>query len=220
MWRAFVWAVLAVGAGFALCLGTARRLGGEAGLCGRAGRNLLFWGLCVGNGLLAGGLCAVRGESEAWVPAALGFAGGGLIFACLTDVRSGMVYDFVWWLVLGTAVFLLCHRPEEWRPVWGQLAVFLILQRFWFVRFYGRADVYAFCACGVIESAFGMGLREYLIQMAEAFFLLAAVQGARRNIGPDGNLKRPVPFLPYIVCSFWLVLCTFWETRIDFWFGK
>lgn len=90
--------------------------------------------------------------------------------------------------------------------MWGQFICFLFLQRFLFDRFYGRADVYAFCACGLLESVFGIGLLGYLLHMAGAFLLLAVVQGVKRNIGTNGNLKRAVPFLPYIVFSFWIVL--------------
>jgi len=34
--------------------------------------------------------------------------------------------------------------------------------------------------------------------------LLAAVQFCRRNVTPDGKLRVPKPFIPYIVVTFWV----------------
>ena len=74
---------------------------------------------------------------------------------------------------------------------------------------YGRADCYAFCVCAMAETACGMGFAEYLFHMLIAFGILAMVQFARRNIDTKGNLKHPVPFIPYIAAAFVLVLLFF-----------
>ncbi|MGN0401883.1 MAG: hypothetical protein ACI4HQ_06430 [Acetatifactor sp.] len=136
-----------------------------------------------------------------------GIIGGCFTFACVMDYRTRTVYNFVWWISGAAALVLLFQRrpgpdPEQWI----ELAVFLGLQLFLFSTMYGRADCYAFCVCGIAEAAAGMGLKGYLIHMLLSFFLLALVQGMRRNIAETGNLKYPVPFLPYITLAFWTLL--------------
>lgn len=191
---------------FVLCLAAARRLDEEENPRSQPGQRAFWMLLCVGNSFPIV-LLLVRTQ---WMTerdvVLLGAAAGGLLFACLTDTQCCKVYDFVWWLVLMSGVLLMYPEPRCWPFVWGQFVCFLFLQNFLFSWFYGRADVYAFCTCGLLESVFGMGILGELLHMAGAFLLLAIVQGLRNNIGADGNLKRPVPFLPYIVLSFWITL--------------
>lgn len=130
-----------------------------------------------------------------------------LLFACITDCKTCQVYNFTWWFS-GTAALLLLvtgEKPVSLENIAG-LGLFLILQLKFFSKMYGRADCYAFCVCAAAETAAGMGLAEYLLHMLAAFFLLSVVQGARRNIAGNGNLKHPVPFLPYITLAFWALL--------------
>lgn len=130
-----------------------------------------------------------------------------LLFACVTDCRTCRVYNFTWW-ISGTAAILLlmsgknCLSMED---VVG-LGLFVFLQMRFFSEMYGKADCYAFCVCALAEAAAGMGLWEYLVHMLGAFCLLAVVQAFCRNIDKRGNLKRPVPFLPYITLAFWALL--------------
>ncbi len=88
--------------------------------------------------------------------------------------------------------------------------VYLGLQLLLAGRIYGRADGYAFCACALTEALLGISAVGFLLHMLFAYCLLFAVQLARRNINGRGNLRRPVPFLPYITAAFWMtaVLCT------------
>lgn len=198
---------------FVLCLAAARRLDEEENLRLHPGQKAFWMLLCVGNSFpIVLLLVRIRWMTERDV-VLLGAAAGGLLFACLTDTQHCKVYDFVWWLELMLGVLLMCQEPRCWPFVWGQFVCFLFLQNFLFERFYGRADVYAFCTCGLLESVFGMGILGELLHMAGAFVLLAIVQGLRHNIGADGNLKRPVPFLPYIVLSFWITLSCFFLKR-------
>lgn len=201
-----LYALLSESAVFVLCLVAAHRLDCEVDLCLRGGQKAFWMFLCVGNSFLIVLLLAWTQGMTKGDTVLLGVTAGGLLFACLTDVRYCKVYDFVWWMELTAGVLLLYSQPVQWPFVWGQFVCFLFLQNCLFGRFYGRADVYAFCACGLLESVFGIGLLGYLLHMAGAFLLLTVVQGLRHNIGADGNLKRPVAFLPYIVLSFWLTL--------------
>ena len=87
------------------------------------------------------------------------------------------------------------------------LLFFICLQQFLFSRMYGRADCHAFSVCALHLASLGVGLRGYLEQMLLAFLFLAIFQFFRKNIADNGNLKRPVPFLPYITLAFFLVVC-------------
>lgn len=209
IWICFLCAALSEGVTFVLCLEIARRLDREENLRLRTGQTVFWALLCVVNALLVALLGRSQEEIGKRGAILLGAAAGSLLFACLTDRRCCKVYDYVWWLVMVAGGLLLWFQPGWWSGVWGQLICFLLLQRFLFDQFYGRADVYAFCACGLIESSFGMGFLEYILHMAGAFLLLAVIQAVKHNIGPDGNLKRPVPFLPYITVAFWITLL--WE---------
>lgn len=138
--------------------------------------------------------------------------GGCLLMACITDGKNCKVYNYTWWLGGGAGVLLLIHCVFEQEGMRGdirnwlpELLCFGIIQEYFFSRMYGKADCHAFVACAIIECALGMGLKAFLIHMLLAFGLLAGVQLVRRNIGKNGNLKHPVPFLPYITVSFWLM---------------
>lgn len=135
-----------------------------------------------------------------WYVMLLATLAGCLMAACIMDVESCMIYDYVWWLGLIAAVLLLCIGKCE-RIM--ELLLFILLQELFFCKFYGRADCHAFVVCAITETAMGMGMKSYLIHMLLAFGLLALIQGMRRNINNKGNLKRPIPFLPYIAGSFW-----------------
>lgn len=136
----------------------------------------------------------------------------GLITICLLsawvmDCRTRLVYNFIWWISGAAALgLLILHRPLPPPAQWTELLVFIGLQLLLFSRLYGRADCYAFCVCAMAETAVGLAFPDYLIHMTLAFLLLSLVQGMRHNIGRGGNLKEPVPFLPYITLAFWALL--------------
>lgn len=135
---------------------------------------------------------------------------GCLLLACVTDLAICQVHNFVWWIA-GTAgglLFLerLCQAPKANEYLASELMVFCVIQLVVFGRLYGRADCYAFCVCAVMEAALGIGFKGFLVHMLFSFGLLAVKQAVGRNIGSDGNLRRPVPFLPYITAGMYLVL--------------
>lgn len=130
-----------------------------------------------------------------------------LLFACATDCRTCRVYNFTWWISGAAALLLLVAEKNNlcMQDV-VELGLFVLLQLLFFPKVYGRADCYAFSMCAVAETAAGMGFREYLVHMLGAFSFLAVVQAFCRNIDKYGNLKHPVPFLPYIALAFWALL--------------
>lgn len=142
---------------------------------------------------------------------------GCLLFACMTDCKSCEVFEFTWWIAGTVGVILLFRQclAESQIALNDSLGVqqklmplffYIVLQEFFFCRFYGRADCHAFAICALVEASLGMGAMEYLLHMLLAFVCLAVVQLLRGNIHPKGNLKRPVAFLPYITFSFWVLL--------------
>ncbi len=136
-----------------------------------------------------------------------GVIAGCMLFACITDLRTCEVYNVTWWIAGGAAVLLLLTETDGFDPdILAGLGVFVLLQLFLFSGMYGRADSYAFSVCAVAEAAVGLPLAGYLIHMLLSFTLLAFVQGLRHNIGKEGNLRRPVPFLPYITLAFFALL--------------
>jgi len=136
---------------------------------------------------------------------------GCLLSACIMDVESKMIYNYVWWTAWLAAGIFLCWNEMN---IGLELFLFILLQEVGFAKLYGRADCHAFVACAMLERALGMGMKEYLTHMLLAYIFLAIVQGAKRNIGRDGNLKKPIPFLPYITVSFWVLI--YWEKSAIF----
>lgn len=159
--------------------------------------------------------------------ALLGIFAGCLLLACITDRAFCRVYHFVWWPAWASGAGLillsewehgLCSLTQAlpgsvrvFPGFFGRLAglvCFCILQEVFFAKLYGRADCHAFCACALVEWAFGISFPGFLLHMFTAVALLAAVQAFRGNINSRGNLKEKVAFLPYITVSFWM-LCLF-----------
>lgn len=160
----------------------------------------------TGNGIL----CWRLGPQELFSRLLLSVILGCLLLACITDLAIYQVHNFVWW-VSGIAAGLLLF--VETRRVIGiagsvlpELLAFCIIQIVLFGRLYGRADCYAFCVCAGAEAGLGMGIADFLKHMILAFLLLTVVQAFRKNISRKGNLKKPVPFLPYITTAFYLLL--------------
>ncbi len=137
-----------------------------------------------------------------WAVVAVCLAG-----ACIMDCRTCQVYNFFWWISGAAAGILLLMRKEQVGvEEVAELGIFILVQCTFFAKMYGRADCYAFSVCAAAEAAAGIGGIGFLAHMLGAFCLLALVQGIRRNIDSRGNLKRPVPFLPYITLAFWALL--------------
>jgi len=138
---------------------------------------------------------------------------GCLLFACVTDCASRLVYNFVWWIGAAAAGISLWGRLWQGLTGWvlADLGLFFLLQLLVFQHMYGKADCYAFCVCAIAEASLGMGLPGYLLHMLFSVIFLFPVQLFRRNIKSTGNLKTPVAFLPYITVSFLgeLVFCKY-----------
>ncbi len=126
-----------------------------------------------------------------------------LLFATIMDIEFHMIYDYVWWVAGGVAIFSCCFaEPGPEKII--ELLLFALLQEFFFAKMYGRADCHAFVVCAVFETGLGRGMREYLVHMLISFLVLAVVQLAKGNVGHGGNLKTPVAFLPYVTLGCWL----------------
>lgn len=155
--------------------------------------------LCAGNSVL---VCLLTDSLILLV--LLSFFAACLLTACVMDVETHLIYNYVWWIA-GTAALAMLLLKKNTSEVWVGLLCFWLLQELFFARMYGRADCHGFVVCAMAESALGFSIREYLIHMLLAFMMLAIVQLLRKNIARNGNLKEPVPFLPYITCGFWMM---------------
>lgn len=147
----------------------------------------------------------ILGQGEFLTRLSLSLIMGCLLLACITDIAICQVYNFVWWISGALAIVLIIGRRPGASAVW-EVLLFGVIQMTLFARMYGKADCYAFCVCAAAEAELGFRLSGFLFHMLVSFLLLAAVQTVRRNIGPGGQLKRPVPFLPYITAGFYLML--------------
>lgn len=140
----------------------------------------------------------------------LSVVGGCLLLASVTDLTLCQIYNFTWWPALSAAAILLWQSLQmsemrEPKETLLSLLTFLILQFAFFCRMYGKADSYAFCVCAIVEASRGMKAAGFLAHMLLSYTLLLLAQAVRGNLNKRGNLKKPVPFLPYITISFWLV---------------
>lgn len=172
---------------------------------GRKGWAAICAASAVGNALLR----FKFGQENPRVRLLLSLFLGCLLLACVTDVATREVHNFVWWIA-GTAAALLLY-PAAYGSGAGrgslwELLLFCVIQLVLFARLYGRADCYAFCVCAVAETGLGMGMTGFLLHMLTAFLLLSAVQAVRGNIAMDGRLREPVAFLPYITAGAYIML--------------
>lgn len=148
--------------------------------------------------------CVIK--DNVWQSMGMEIVLGALLFACITDYTQCQVYHFTWWIagsvVMGWLFVAIC-RGE---PIpWLELILFCMLQELLFAKLYGRADCHAFCVCAVMYALLEKGMLCYLLHMWIAFLLLAGIQWHQGNIAGNGNLKKPVPLIPYIVLTFLLL---------------
>lgn len=134
------------------------------------------------------------------------------------DRKECLVYNYVWWWCLPWTGILLglpvseaymedgvCRITDRFSiQQAAAMALFVLLQQILFAQMYGRADCHAFSVCALAGCAWQGNLLWFLIHMLSALTLLAAVQFCRRNVTPDGKLRVPKPFIPYIVVTFWV----------------
>lgn len=136
---------------------------------------------------------------------ACGVLAAYLLVSSITDFQTCEVYDFLHILGALAALAVFFQRPPT-KDTLISLLVYWLLQHFLFSKMYGEADAMAFLVCALFESVYGFGLLTYLFHMGAAFIVLAIVQAVRHNINRHGNLKQPVPFLPYIALTVWIFL--------------
>ena len=178
---------------------------------------LYLTGLAIGNGMLLEQMLYGHfrvtgiGEQILW-----GMLAGGMLTAACMDAMECWVYNYVWWWCLACDITLLLLQKDFSRQRNLQqmisVVVFIVLQQVFFVRMYGRADGHAFCVCAMAEAVCGGKMVLFLLHMLLAVILLAFVQFCRGNITRRGRLRKPQPFIPYIVVSFWMVLWGYCDT--------
>lgn len=125
-----------------------------------------------------------------------------LLRAAAEDLKCRMVRRYLWWISGGAGFVLLFLRRGAEPGALLELACYGILQFCFFSRAYGRADCHAFFCCAVILTAYGGGWETYLWHMLHTFLLLAIVQLCKKNVNARGNLKKPVPLVPYAALGF------------------
>ena len=135
--------------------------------------------------------------------------------AALEDHRTCLVRRYWWWLSGGAGTILLILKRGILPAVILELVFFGVIQFLLFSRAYGKADCHAFFCSAIVLAAHGGGLREFLWQELLTFMLLGMVQLIKRNVNAKGNLKRPVPLIPYVLPVFFLMLL-FMRFKITF----
>ncbi len=151
-------------------------------------------------------LACILAESV-WSSMGIGVILGGLLFACITDNQQCQVYHFVWWIIGGVLFSWILFAMWNHVPIpWSEIIVYCLIQEVFFSKLYGKADCHAFSACAMVLALQGYGIWYYLLHMIYAVILLTVIQFHNKNILLNGKLKKPVPFMPYIVLSF-IVLC-------------
>lgn len=157
---------------------------------------ILSAGCCVGAGYIA----CYHSQDPSIIWAGYLILAVYLTVCVITDRQTCKIYDFLQ-LPASVAGAILCLiRPLSSGGGWG-LVLFALLQYFLFGRLYGQGDVMAFQICSLYLVGEGGDFQTLLLHMALSFAMLGVVQLFRKNIDRKGNLKVPVPFLPYIACS-------------------
>jgi len=149
-----------------------------------------------------------------WLPLAGAFTENRLLWMVLhvyflccscTDYLTCQVYDVFQYVGLAASSVLLFKGEAD---IWIGFSVllFALLQYFLFMKLYGAADGMAFLVAALAEASLGCDMTGYLLHMILAYLMLSLCQITKGNIGRKGTLKTPVPFLPYIMVSFWILL--------------
>ena len=157
---------------------------------------ILSAGCCMGAGYIA---CHYRQEQPIILAGYLILA-VYLTVCVITDRKTCKIYDFLQLPASMAGAILCMARPLPAGAGVG-LILFALLQYFLFGRMYGQGDVMAFQVCSLYIIGAGGDFQTLLLHMALSFAMLGVIQLFRKNIDRRGNLKTPVPFLPYIACS-------------------
>ena len=159
-------------------------------------------------------LCIISFSGDSYVLLImLSIFAGCILAAAVMDWWEQMVYRFVWWAagMVGMILLLLkffCIDNKsgyvDFTNSIYQLCFYIVLQQIVFACFYGRADSHAFSVCAIMLTFMGQTFLAYICHMTVVFGGLALVQFVRGNVKLNGNLKEPVPLVPYIVAAFWV----------------
>ena len=179
----------------------------------------ILWSVVLGGLIYGSAIWLLRvelsGDIERMKPGKAWLLGG---LAWINAAVHSYVYNYVWWWCLPWTGILLglpvseaymedgvCRITDRFSiQQAAAVALFVLLQQILFAQMYGRADCHAFSVCALAGCAWQGNLLWFLIHMLSALTLLAAVQFCRRNVTPDGKLRVPKPFIPYIVVTFWV----------------
>lgn len=129
---------------------------------------------------------------------------GGLLSAAYMDLKNCWVYNYVWWWCLPWAGTLGMTANGGFRGI-AAVLVFVMLQQTLFSKMYGRADCHAFSVCALAKCGNGAGMVLFLLHMFLSVLLLTIVQLLRGNVTRSGRLRKPQPFIPYIITAFFFV---------------
>ncbi len=128
-----------------------------------------------------------------------------LTSCAVMDMQIQKVYDFLHYIGLISVGVLAIKAQPDFAIGW-ELILFALIQWLIFSGMYGDADVAMYMVCAAFLATEGKGLEEYLLHMLVTFALLGIVQGVKGNISRQGNLKRPVALIPYIVIGFLVII--------------
>lgn len=163
------------------------------------GEYLLFCGMSVV--LLYGKI----GEYSLCIQACYAGMLSYLIVTAVMDSQLQQVSNFLHVIgAISGGVLAICKQSDS--QTWGMFLGFCLIQILVFGRMYGAADVLEFLVCAIFFTAVGRAMETYLTHMALTFVLLGVVQLFQKNINRRGNLKTPVPLVPYIAISFLVII--------------
>lgn len=157
---------------------------------------ILSAGCCMGAGYIA----SHHRQEQPVILAGYLILAVYLTVCVITDRKTCKIYDFLQLPASMAGAILCMARPLPAGAGVG-LILFALLQYFLFGRMYGQGDVMAFQVCSLYIIGEGGDFQVLLLHMALSFAILGVIQLFRKNIDRRGNLKTPVPFLPYIACS-------------------
>lgn len=126
-----------------------------------------------------------------------------LVACAWQDIRSCTVYDITHYpgvILAGCMADIFCMEAGTAMS----LLAFSALQYVLFRRMYGDADVMCFLICALSLGKEG-SMTGYLLHMLITYLFLGLHQAVRGNIARDGNLKVPVPMIPYILVAYLVV---------------
>ena len=164
------------------------------------------WILLLAGSLVAAGIWIRMTDGDtvsvktAWMLIQIYF-----VLCSLTDILTCQVYDICQYPAVAAAAFLALQGPGQ-VEMGISILLFVGLQYGIFMRLYGAADGMALLVAALAECSMGYDINIYLFHMIMAYLLMGVLQAFRGNIGIRGRLKRPVPFVPYITVSFWIIL--------------